>query len=241
MNQLISKVEDTKPYIKSIKSNYILKEIFSILGTKKYFDLIIYNKNLQNALKINIEDYKKISGRYKIGPKDGNVKEFILNTDILLFEGEYLNNKRWKGKEYYETGELEFEGEFLNGKRLKGKEYDEIGELEFEGEYLNGKRWNGKGKEYYYDDDDDEFIYEGQYLKGERNGEGKEYYKSGKLGYEGEDLNGKRNGKGKEYNENGELIFEGEYLNGKSWNGKLYYYRNDGLRFTQEYLNGKKI
>ena len=35
-----------------------------------------------------------------------------------------------------------------------------------------------------------------------------------KLKFEGEYLNGERNGKGKEY-WNGELIFEGEYLNGK--------------------------
>ena len=33
--------------------------------------------------------------------------------------------------------------------------------------------------------------------------------------FEGEFLNGKRNGEGKEYNWKGELIFEGEYLNGK--------------------------
>ena len=44
-----------------------------------------------------------------------------------MFEGEYLNGKRWKGK---------------------GKEYNENDSLIFEGEYLNGKRWNGKGKEF---------------------------------------------------------------------------------------------
>ena len=144
MKELVSKVGDTKPNLKSIKSNYILKEIFSFLGTKKYFDLIIYNKNLQNAFKINLEDYKKISGRYKIVEKDGKVKEFALDSNFLIFEGEYLNGKKWKGKVYDEIGDLEFEGEFLNGKRWKGKEYDEVGELEFEGEFLNGKRWNGK-------------------------------------------------------------------------------------------------
>ena len=73
-----------------------------------------------------------------------------------MFEGEYLNNLRWKVniydksgnlicklnnennvvKEYYYYGKLIFEGEYLNGKRNgKGKEYNEIGELIFEGEY----------------------------------------------------------------------------------------------------------
>ena len=51
-----------------------------------------------------------------------------------MFEGEYLNGKRWKGKEYYSNGKLKFEGEYLNGKRNgKGKEYNIYGKLEFEG------------------------------------------------------------------------------------------------------------
>ena len=35
-----------------------------------------------------------------------------------MFEGEYLNGKRWngKGKEYY-NNKLIFEGEYLNGER----------------------------------------------------------------------------------------------------------------------------
>ena len=48
-----------------------------------------------------------------------------------MFEGEYLNGKRWNGKrkKYYKNGELKFEGEYLNGVRNgKGKEYDEDGE-----------------------------------------------------------------------------------------------------------------
>ena len=36
---------------------------------------------------------------------------------------------------------------------------------------------------------------------------------NGKLEFEGEYLNGKKNGNGKEYYLNGELKFEGEYLN----------------------------
>ena len=38
--------------------------------------------------------------------------------------------------------------------------------------------------------------FEGEYLNGEKNGKGKEYY-GDKLEFEGEYLNGKRNGKGK--------------------------------------------
>ena len=57
--------------------------------------------------------------------------------------------------------------------------------------------------------------------------------------FEGEYLNGEINGKGKEYYYNGELEFEGEYLNGKKWNGKGYF--QDNIIFEGEYLNGKKM
>ena len=44
---------------------------------------------------------------------------------------------------------------------------------------------------------------------------------NGEIKFEGEYLNGERNGKGIEYYENGKLKFEGEYLNGKKrWNRK---------------------
>ena len=67
----------------------------------------------------------------------------------LIFEGEYLNGERKKGKEYNKYGKSIFEG----------------GDLLFEGEYLNGERWNEEGKEY---DDDDELIFEGEYLNGKK-------------------------------------------------------------------------
>ena len=37
----------------------------------------------------------------------------------LIFEAEYLNDKKWngKGKEYDYEGNLRFEGEYLNGEK----------------------------------------------------------------------------------------------------------------------------
>ena len=143
---------------KSIKSLYILKDIFSFLSEKQKLELIIYNKDLQNKLDINIENYKRINGIYREGEKNGKGKEYNISTNIMIFEGEYLNGKRnGKGKEYNDyNGVLKFKGKYLNGKRNgKGKEYHILnGRLIFEGEYLNGKRnGKGKGKEYYSDDD----------------------------------------------------------------------------------------
>ena len=98
------------------------------------------------------------------------------------------------------------------------KEYDRRGILIYEGGYLNGKR-NGQGKEYNFLNGILE--YEGEFSDGKWNGKGKKYYK-GKLDYDGEYKNNIRNGKGKEYDYNGILRFEGIYKDGKRWTGKGY-------------------
>ena len=40
-------------------------------------------------------------------------------------------------------------------------------------------------------------------------------YDNGKLGYEGEYLKGEKNGKGKIYYSNGNILFDGDFLKGK--------------------------
>ena len=112
------------------KNNNIVYELKNGKGfIKKYYDNICL----------------KFEGEYLKGEKNGKGKEYHLFTEILKFEGEYLNGKRnGKGKEYNENGKLIFEGEFKNNYRSKGKEFV-YGMLEFEGEYLFNKKWNGKG------------------------------------------------------------------------------------------------
>ena len=48
-----------------------MKFIFSFISKKSKFKLIINNKEFQNKFKIDIEDYKKESGKYKIAEKNG--------------------------------------------------------------------------------------------------------------------------------------------------------------------------
>ena len=86
--------------IQSIKYINSINKIFSYLIETKKLYLIIYNKEIKNRLKIDIDYYKKISGRYKIGENNGLGEEYKLNTNILLFKGEYLNKKRKSGIEY---------------------------------------------------------------------------------------------------------------------------------------------
>ena len=264
----IKKMDVKKNYLLNIRSKYIFDALF--LDEKQKLKMIIYNKQLQAKFGVDIKNYKKISGKYKIGEKKGIVEEYNLYTNLLVFKGEYLNGKRnGKGKDYYDNGKVEFEGNYLNGNRHgKGKEYDYEGNLRHEGEYLNGKRkgeeyynsgnpygyrnilrfkgeylngkkWNGniynpngkicseikegRGhiKEYHFDHLC-KLKYEGEYLYGERNGKGKEYYFDGKVIFEGEYINGERHGEGKEFFDDGKVKFEGEYLYGNIWNGKGY-------------------
>jgi len=116
----MAEFEDNKSKInlRDIKSLYNIKRIFSFLYEKQKLKMAVYNKELQKMFSIGIEDYKKKSGKYKIGEKNGEGKDYIINTNILIFEGEYKNGKRnGKGKEYFKDCKLRFEGEYLNGKR----------------------------------------------------------------------------------------------------------------------------
>ena len=78
------------------------------------------------------------------------------------------------------------------------KEYYDNGKIKFEGEYLNGEI-NGKGKEYYLDD-----------------------YMDNVLKFEGEYLSGKKHGRGKKYDNNKQLIYEGEYIYDHKKKGKEF-------------------
>ena len=230
--------------LKNVKSMYFSKIIFSYINDKRILEIVKNNKELQNNLDINLNNYKLFSGKYIIFEENGKGKEYNLYHNELVFEGEYKDGKKnGKGKEYY-RGSLYFEGEYLNGKKHgEGKEYEIYENMLFEGEYKNGKKWNGKG--YHKNQlfplyqDDIKLVYE---LK-----DGKGIFKRNDISnvnllIEGEYLNGELNGKCKEYFEDGNLSFEGEYKNGKRWNGKGYdinhnivYELNNGKGYIKQY------
>ena len=66
-------------YLGDIKSEYIQKGILSYLNEKQKLKMMIYNKKLQNIFGINIENYKKISGKYIKFEKNGIKILYILN------------------------------------------------------------------------------------------------------------------------------------------------------------------
>ena len=229
------------------------------------------------------------------GEKNGKCKEYRYQYRYqklgLAHEWIYYNGILWNGKEYDDDNHLIYEGEYLNHKKWKGKfkEYSHLNFLMSEGEYINGKKWNEKGydnkgniiyeikngernfevkiKDSRFDSEKmriiyeknylikkgikkgkeynffNQLLYEGEFLNGERNGNGKEYSDyDGTLIYEGEFFDGKRNGKGKEYNDKGYVIFEGEFSNGDWKNGKRKIYNDDDKLISEElYVNGKKV
>ena len=85
---------------------------------------------------------------------NGFGKEY--NKNNLIFEGEYLNGKRFKGKEYYDKGRLRYEGDYLNGFKYNGIEYHINGNIRYKGDYMFEQR-HGKGTEYYYYNSDIRF------------------------------------------------------------------------------------
>ena len=79
--------------------------------------MTIYN-HLQKLLGVDIEYYQNIIGKFIIYEKSGIVKEYELDTNILIFEGEYSKGKRnGFGKQFYDNDNLRFEGKYINGKR----------------------------------------------------------------------------------------------------------------------------
>ena len=154
---------------------------------------------------------------------------------MITFEGEYLNGKRNAKGKCYNNGILVFEGEYLYGYKLRGKIYYNE-KLHYEGEFLFNKKWNGKGydengniiyelingklKENYYGKN---IIFKDKYSEKNNN--------RGFIWFEGECLKGKRNGKGKEYDFNGKLLFDDEYLNGERWNGIVREYNHGKTYF----------
>ena len=111
--------------LKNVKSIYFSKIIFSYINDKKILEIVKYNKQLQNNIDINLNNYKLFSGKYIVFEENGICKEYHLYYNTLMFEGEYKDGKKnGKGK-VYKYDKIYFEGEYLNGKKHgEGKEFN---------------------------------------------------------------------------------------------------------------------
>ena len=70
-----------------VKSSFILKKIFLNIDIKRKLCILIYNKRLEKKLNINIVDYRRLSGKYKIEKNDKVkiiFKYFITSIIIII-------------------------------------------------------------------------------------------------------------------------------------------------------------
>ena len=118
------------------KSSIILKRLFLYIAEIEKIKIIKYNKSLLNKLNINLIDYKALSGRYLVYEENKKVKYIIIIRMMtecikyILWRRLFKWKEKWKRKRIFVGNWLVFEGEFLNGKRWKGKEYDINNQLE---------------------------------------------------------------------------------------------------------------
>ena len=226
--------------LEKIKSKYIFKTIISNLIYKRKLQLFKENYKIKNILKIDLIDYKILSGKYTDGKRNGYSKEYDSFNDALIFEGQYIEGKKFGyGKEYFDS-HIIYEGTYLNGKRNgKGVEYYTNGNIKFKGIFLLGVIYNGYG-----------YNNKGEIIYKIKNGKGyiKELDEYDYCLFEGE----YPSGKGKEYYyyfySNKNIKFEGEYIKGIKWNGKGYdnyghlvYELKNGKGYVKEYKFFKLI
>ena len=77
-NDLNKKSKDDKALkLGDIKSLNVYKKIFSFFDERKKLDLLKYNKNYQKKMGIKLENYKKLSGRYKLEGINGYGEEIF--------------------------------------------------------------------------------------------------------------------------------------------------------------------
>ena len=243
--------------LENIKCKFFYNVLSSFINNELLFKIIKYNKFFQNAIGINLYNYKLLSGKYIEYETKDTVKIYDMSTNSLLYEGGFKKGKKnGKGKEYH-IYENYFEGEFFDGKRNgKGKEFYYIYvpndpnapnipivlfemfkinfhsklHIDLEGEFLNDKKWNIKKY-----DENDNIMYE------IKNGQGivKEYDKKKRLIFDGEYINGEKNGKAIEYRTY-DGYCECEYVNGEKTGKAKDYDKNGNVIFEGEYYKGKK-
>ena len=227
----------------NIKKKLILMNYNKVLQNKFGLTIDDYKKNAKRIKVGGFNGYGKeylsgsnkliFEGKYLKGKRNGRGIEYFENGK-KRFEGEYLNGEIFNGIGYDKKG-----NEIVRFNNGIARELYDNGSVKFEGKYFNGKRWNGKGYTYFgikiYEikngkgyiteyNPDGTLLFKGNYINGDRNGEGRNY-SHGELLFEGNYLNGLRNGEGREYYDNLRIKYEGEYLNDKRWNGILYDYK----------------
>ena len=102
----------SKDIFKNLKNDYFLIKLFDMLLTKKSLDIIKYNKNIKDRIKININNYKEYSGLY-------SSIELEIKT-VTNKNGKFINISEKNGKYfhiYFNNNKEEIKGQNFNKKK----------------------------------------------------------------------------------------------------------------------------
>ena len=97
---------NVKNIFDNLKSKYILQILFDNLNKKKLLYIIKYNKNIQNKININVNDYKTYLEKYspielEIIPKKNEYGKYInINKGDEKYYHIYVNNNKEEIKRY---------------------------------------------------------------------------------------------------------------------------------------------
>ena len=61
--------------LRKVRGNFIINNIFLNIKETKKFNLVRYNKMIQQSLNIKLIDYKRLSDRYTIFEENGCTKK----------------------------------------------------------------------------------------------------------------------------------------------------------------------
>ena len=155
-------------------------------------------------------------------------------NEKIYFDGIFRNDEFEKGNLFSPKGNKLYEGEFMDNCPKEGKnvtKYDIYGYLEYIGDLYNGK-YNGYGKLYTHLPSSHRILkYEGSFIDGYYHGFGKgKLYKNkySEFLYEGNFIKGNMEGNGVLYYEDGKKIFyNGTFKNNDLYGkGTIYYINN---------------
>ena len=88
-----------KNLFKNINSYHLLLYILSFIEKRRSLDIISHNKRIQKKIKLTLEDYKNISGKYikhereKLGFEEYDWV-YTKDTNYIIFKGKYFRGKK---------------------------------------------------------------------------------------------------------------------------------------------------
>ena len=230
-NKYIEKTK--KEMIENILNNNIKNEKLTKYQNTSWKDYYKQNPNEDIEKEIlKTKKHKGIKIKYKQKPSSNDINE-LLSKIYSLYEGEinlYNGKKCGFGKEIYKDSSILI-GTFYNDKSIGWNKL-----IESNGTITIGlfkeNNLNGKGIKYSYKT---EYYYEGDFVKGLKEGKGIEINNGNK--YKGSFEKDKKCGYGKLIFESGD-IYEGRFLNNKFDGEGHYYYKKNGNEYIGEYSNG---